>query len=274
MKYLKRIIGGIVIIFLLSCTVLFVFQHRFIFHPKPINQEGIKFIRTHKDRFKNVEITTQDSTKLCGWLLQNQKKDSTNLLIYLGGNAEEVSHLADEVARFKNWNVILMNYRGYGKSEGKPNEKKLYRDALEIFDNYTDKDGYKVQNVVAMGRSLGTGVATYLAQERNLDGVILVSPYDKLGNIAQMRYPFFPVKLLLRYRFNSIKRAPHIEEPVKIVIGTEDQVVPPKYSHNLAEKWGGEVDISTIKNVGHLNIFNKKKVWNEIEEFLKRCKRE
>ncbi len=117
-------------------------------------------------------------------------------MIYFGGNGEEVSWLVPEFSRVPDWAALLVNYRGYGLSEGQPSETKLYRDALALYDRATRRPDIDSGRVIVMGRSLGTGVATYLASQRPVAGVVLISPYDSLVQVAREAYPFLPVNLL------------------------------------------------------------------------------
>ena len=140
---------------------------------------------------------------LRGWLLRAAGREPAPLLIYFGGNAEEASWVLSELAHIPGWSALVVNYRGYGQSEGAPSERALFADALALYDQAIKRLDIEPHRVVAMGRSLGTGVATYLASQRPIAAVILVSPYDSLVSIAQRAYPFLPVRLLLKHRFDS-----------------------------------------------------------------------
>jgi pimeloyl-ACP methyl ester carboxylesterase len=106
-----------------------------------------------------------------------------------------------------------MNYRGYGGSDGTPSETALLSDALFVFDYMLATEGIDPAHVVLMGRSLGSGVAVHVAAKRKVGGVILVTPFDSLVNVARAHYPIFPVGLMLKHRFDSAALAPGITTP-------------------------------------------------------------
>jgi pimeloyl-ACP methyl ester carboxylesterase len=211
----------------------------------------------------------KDGASVRGWFVKNSRDEKSKLIIYFGGNAEEVSWMIDEVGRFKGWSAALMNYRGYGLSDGKPGEKSLFSDALEIFDYFSDRKDIDSRRIVIIGRSIGTGVTVYLAHNRNVAGVILVSPYDSLSSVAQEIFPFLSVRLILKHKFDSISIAPDIKVPSLVLIASGDTIIPPRHSKKLADKWGGEVEIKEIKGADHNTISDKEEYWKNIDEFLK-----
>ena len=128
-------------------------------------------------------------------------------LIYFGGNAEEVSCTLADPRWPRAWSIVALNYRGYGASEGAPGERALTADALAIYDAVAARDGIDRNRIVAFGRSLGTAIAARVAAERPVAGVVLVSPYDSLAAIGSHHYPWLPVSLLLRHRFDALADA-------------------------------------------------------------------
>ncbi|OPZ88437.1 MAG: Alpha/beta hydrolase family protein [Firmicutes bacterium ADurb.Bin419] len=119
-----------------------------------------------------------------------------------------------------------------------------------------------------MGRSIGTGVATYLSQKRPASSVILVSPYDTLTSVAKGKLPFLPVNLLLKNKFDSISRAPDIKTPLLMLVAAEDTLIPPHLSTRVAKAWGGKVYWEEIAGEDHNSIDDGEIYWNKINEFL------
>src|SRR5882672_4713015 len=181
---------------------LWFFQERLLFFPRPLDSRP-----TSRPEIEEVTVAAADGVKLRGWLVKG-KGAPAPLVIYFGGNAEEVSWLVDLADQFAGWSLLLVNYRGYGESKGKPGEKELLEDALVIHDYANRRPEVNSGRIVAMGRSLGSGVAVHLAAHRSLRGVILVSPYDSMVEVAKRHYPFLPVSLMLRHRFDSLARVP------------------------------------------------------------------
>src|SRR5438445_11317362 len=195
------------------------FQERMLFFPRPLESRPAP-----GRNVEEVSIVAADGVKLRGWLVRGDGAPAP-LVIYFGGNAEEVSWLADVADHFIGWSLLLVNFRGYGESEGKPGEKELLEDGLVIHDYAKRRPEVNSERIVAMGRSLGSGVAVHLAAHRPLRGVILVSPYDSVVEVAKRHYPFLPVSLMLRHRFASLALAPQVDAPRLRFVSTEDRVI-------------------------------------------------
>ena len=210
-----------------------------------------------------------DGMIMRGWLIKNASRPSLRLLFYYGGNAEELSRILEESGKFGDRSLVLVNYRGYGRSDGKPGEEALQRDALEIFDMITRRPDVDADDVVLMGRSLGTAIAVNVAAHRSHAGVILVSPFDSMTNVAKRHYPIIPVGLLLRHRFESFRLAPAIKSPVLILAADDDSIVPKSHSRSLAGYWGGKVDFCEIGKSGHNTLNFSPMYWIAIQNFLK-----
>jgi pimeloyl-ACP methyl ester carboxylesterase len=242
---------------------LWFFQERLIFFPRPL-----EFRPALRAGGEEVAITAADGTTLRGWLVRGGGSPAP-LVIYFGGNAEEVSWMAEAAAgEFTGWSLLLVNYRGYGESEGKPGEKQLLADALAVYDYAKQHRGVDPERIVAMGRSLGSGVAVYLATERSLRGVILVSPYDSLVEVGRQHYPFLPISLMLRHRFDSIGRAPRVDAPLLCLVATGDRIIPTQHSRALFAAWRGQKTWSEVPNADHDSIAGEPEYRRSIALFL------
>jgi len=239
------------------------FQERMLFFPRPVDSRPAP-----RPNVEDVTLAAADGAKLRGWLVRGTGTPAP-LVIYFGGNAEEVSWLTEVAEQFSGWSLLLVNFRGYGESEGKPGEKELLEDALAIHDYAKQRPDVDPQRIVAMGRSLGSGVAVHLAAHRPLRGVILVSPYESIVEVAKRHYPFLPVSLLLRHRFDSLARAPRIEAPLLCLVATEDRVIPIPHSRALFETWRGAKTWREVPRASHDSISGEPEYWRSIAEFLK-----
>jgi hypothetical protein len=161
-----------------------------------------------------------------------------------------------------------MNYRGYGDSEGKPSQQNICRDALYILDTLAAREQIPLNHIVLMGRSLGSGVAVHVAAHRAVRGVILVTPFDSLLNVARRHYPILPVRFLLKHPFDSAALAPDIRIPALVLIGRQDTIIPNQNAIRLSELWGGPVDTVMIEGVGHNDIQLGHRYWESINSFL------
>jgi pimeloyl-ACP methyl ester carboxylesterase len=264
-----KVLSAVLICLILILLLLYFFQEKLIFYPQKISEKMLYHIRSSHKNLEDITLRMKDGTRLRGWFVKNIQNGRSKLIIYFGGKAEEVSWMIDEADRFKGWSAALMNYRGYGLSDGKPGEKSLFSDALEIFDYFSNRKDVDSTRIVIIGRSIGTGVAAYLARSRGVAGVILVSPYDSLSSVAQEIFPILPLRLILKHKFDSINIAPYIKAPSLVLIASDDKIIPPRHSKKLAEKWGGDVEIKEIKGVDHNTISDKEEYWESIGEFLK-----
>jgi pimeloyl-ACP methyl ester carboxylesterase len=247
---------------IIGVALLYVFQDTLIFFPQPTPQP-------YREQFAGHAFAlAHEGIRLHGWYVSGTVSKSRPLVIYYGGNAEEVSGNLLDLPRLQAGAYLFMNYRGYGDSQGKPSQKALCRDALHILDRLVERENIPLHHVVLMGRSLGSGVAVYVAAQRPVGGVILVTPFDSLLNVARHHYPFLPVRLLLKHPFDSAALAPAIKTPALVLIGRQDTIIPNQSSVRLARLWGGPVETVMIEDVGHNDIQLAPRYWEAINHFL------
>jgi len=242
--------------------LIWLFQERMIFFPRPLEHRPAQ-----RSDVEEVTLPGADGVRLRGWLVKG-KGAPAPLVIYFGGNAEEVSWLVEVAWKFGGWSLLLVNYRGYGESEGKPGERELLADAIAIHDYARRRPDVDPGRIVAMGRSLGSGVAVYLAAEQSLRGVILASPYDSLGAVAKRHYPFLPISLLLRHRFDSLARAVQIDTPLLCLVAAEDRIIPASHSRALFEAWRGPKTWREVPRADHDSVAGEPEYWSAIADFL------
>lgn len=219
MKIILSFILLVALAYLLLAAGMYLFQRSLLYFPVPY-QTGI-----NRDQ---VEISNQ-GIKLHGWILNPGKPRA---IIYFGGNAEAIeNNISDFETTLSDYSVYLIHYRGYGKSEGKPSEVALFSDAIAIYDQIRPK----YQSISLMGRSIGSGVAVYLASKRDTEKLILLTPFDSIVALAQVHYPFIPVRWFARERFESFRYAPQITAPVLMVTAELDRVIPVTRALKLRE---------------------------------------
>lgn len=254
-------------VLLIVWLLMYLFQEKMLFIRTRTDDYFLKIIR---EKFPNAELwlTTRDHVRLHGWFHKRSDAEKAPVIIYFGGNAEDISEQIFEFEHLKGWAVLLMNYRGYGLSQGNPSQKNLFDDALSIYDLIAGRDDVDASRIVAMGRSLGSGVAVHLASRRPLAGVILVSPYNSIRNVAQKIYPFAPVSLLLRHPFDSETIAPSVKTPMLALIAADDSTIPRLHSEKLIGKWGGKVVRKIFDGADHNTIQLAPGYWQNIQVFL------
>ena len=256
------------------CAVLYLLQERLIFLRQPLADDARHAVRALPG-VEEIEVTAGDGTRLHGWLRHDvgnesrgEKVASRGLVLYFGGNAEEVSGQMLDADRLAPWSVAALNYRGYGLSEGRPSEAALAADALAVYDRLAARGDVDPERIVVFGRSLGSGVAVRLAASRPVRAVVLVSPFDSLRSLGRSQYPFLPVSLLLRHPFDSAAHAPWIEAPLLVLAGGRDRLVPAPLSRRLHDAWGGPKRWSFIPEADHNDIQAQPGYWPAIAEFL------
>jgi uncharacterized protein len=235
-------------------------QDALIFYRQPLSEARRAEVAKRFPAVKEILLDTADGTKLHAWHVAG----AGPTVLYFGGNAEEVSWMLDELPRRDTgaaW--LLIDYRGYGASDGAPSEQALTSDALAWYDRFAATNA----RIVAFGRSLGSGVAVRLAAERRLDAVVLLAPFDSLREVAQRYYPYLPVRLLLRHPFDSMSHAPRLTAPLLCLVATDDEVIPVEHARRLYQAWGGPkrwVELAA----GHNDIHNHPDYWPSIRAFL------
>ena len=244
--------------------VMYLMQDRLLFHPQPLNEIQRKEIER---RFAGVEeiVLQADGTRLQAWHIKGAP--GKPLVIYFGGNAEVVSWMiapARSHAPGTGW--LLVSYRGYGGSEGEPSETTITADALRWYD-YAVKELGATQ-VIAFGRSLGSGAAVYLASQRKIHSVVLVAPYDSLVEVAKHHYPYLPVRLMLRHPFESIERAPKLDLPLLCISAGSDEVIPPARAKRLFDAWAGPKRWLELEGADHNSTDGAPAFWPAITAFL------
>jgi fermentation-respiration switch protein FrsA (DUF1100 family) len=250
---------------------VFLLQDRLIFSPQRIDDARRAAVAARFPAAKEVFIGAADGTRLHAWYVA--PPPGAPLVLYFGGNAEEVSGMLEAVgdpARGETPGVgwLLTDYRGYGASGGKPSARALIADGAAWYDFAAQLPEVEAKRIVAFGRSLGSGVAVPLAAKRQLAGVILVTPYDSLTAVAQHYYPYLPVKWMLRHRFESIALAPRLEVRMLCLIAERDGVIPPVHAERLYDAWGGPKRKLVFAGAQHNDIDSAPAFWQAIRSFV------
>ena len=250
--------------------LLYFAQDHLIFFRQPLDRERRDSVLRRFPYVEEINLVAEDGTRLHGFLSKPPAAagHAAPLVIYFGGNAEEASWLLDEDARPQNWAWLLINYRGYGWSAGSPGERAMAGDARRIYDWARSRSDVEHSRIVAFGRSLGSGVAVRLAAERPLAGMVLATPFDSLDRVAQHHYPFAPVSILLRHRFDSLVLAPRIGVPMLCIVAERDSIIPAEHARRLFAAWQGDKQLVSIANADHNDVSTNPAFWREIGNFL------
>jgi len=219
---LLQIILIIFFIYFLVLVFLYFYQRNLLYHPNENNYSEDKILVD----IENVRIKTSDNIELLGWYHEKNLKDFKTL-IFFHGNAGSLENRIHKLNHFRDMNInfLIIAWRGFSGNNGNPSEQGLYEDGKSAID-WLIKKGVSEKNLILYGESLGTGVATHLAQNKNFAGVILETPFTSMIDAAKKFYPYIPVKLLLKDKFENYKKIKNINLPILIMHGEVDQLVP------------------------------------------------
>jgi uncharacterized protein len=254
--------GKIALVLVIGFPLLmYLMQDRLIFTPRPL-QNAQRTALLHGP-VQSMFIEAADGTRLHAWHVKDAS--ASRLLMYFGGNAEEVSWMLHEAGnRTPGVSWLLVDYRGYGSSGGSPSEKALVSDALQWYDEFKS-----TEKIYVFGRSLGSGVAVQLAAARPVAGVVLVAPFDSMIEVGKHYYPFLPVQWMLRHRFDSVALAPKIAAPLLCIVAARDEIIPTERSRRLYDAWGGPKRWIALEGAGHNSTDEHRNYWPSILAFLK-----
>lgn len=205
-----------------------------------------------------------DGHILKGWVVNPERRRA---IIYFGGNAERIHRNIKTFRQiFPDHSVYLLNYRGYGASEGEPTEESLYLDALTIYDRLKARH----RHISVIGRSLGSSIATWLAASRRVEKLILITPFDSAAQIAQKIYPYLPMSLLLKDKHDSLGRAGAIDSSVLMLVAGDDRIVTREHSERLAARFNPQqLEVVVIAAATHNDISSHPLFFDGMERFMK-----
>lgn len=237
-------------------------QDRLIFYPQPV----LSTAHLPPDAAP-LEVVAADGARLHGWM-RVPPRTPAPVVIYFGGNAEEVSWTLADRRWPEDWAVVAVNYRGYGRSEGTPGEAAIVADALAIHDTVARRPEIDATRVVVFGRSLGTGVAVRLAAARPVAGVILASPYDSLVAVGRTHFPLLPVGWLLRHRFDVEAEARRLDLPLLAIVAADDDIIGQPRSRALYDAWRGPKAWQVVPGTDHNTLSAPPAFWAAVARFL------
>jgi len=211
-----------ILIYLFILISTYLFQRNLLYHPTENNYSGDQLLVS----VEKIKIKTKDNIELLSWY-HNKNNNDYKTILFLHGNAGTLENRIHKINHFKDMNInfLLVAWRGFSGNKGKPTEKNLYEDARSALQ-WLESKGIKENNIIIYGESLGTGVATEIAQNKNFAGIILESPFTSMIEAGKDKYPYLPVKFLLKDKYESEKKIKNIKSPILIMHGKVDNIVP------------------------------------------------
>ena len=190
------------------------------------------------------------------------------VLLYFGGNAEPVVSNAAPMLTLPSVTAYLIDYRGYGASEGSPSEPALRADALALFDWIRAR--HPESRSVLFGRSMGTALALHIAARRSVDGLILVSPFTSLRDVARFHFPWLPVGPLMRNGFDALPDWRTVDPPTLVIAGEDDSIVPARVTADFLQARSRGVEVHVIPGRDHNDLMATASDWALVRGFLDR----
>lgn len=238
-------------VLVVGCAGLF--QDQLIFFPDSIDEdEDLGWTGASE-----VFVEAEDGARIHGLMFETAD-EPRGVILYFHGNAGSVATWYRTGQRLTEHgvDVFLIDYRTYGKSTGEMSEQGLYMDGRASYDYLVDDRDYDPESVVVHGRSLGSAVATRVATEQPVGGVILETPFIDLKTLASDLYPFLVPTFLLRYELNNYERSPDIDVPTWVVQGTDDEIVPADHAEAVYRALGAPWDLTLIEGGRHNNLMS------------------
>ncbi|MGD8312917.1 MAG: alpha/beta hydrolase [Gammaproteobacteria bacterium] len=227
-----------VLLYGIMALYLFIMQPRLLYYPDMPSRRIEATPAAVGLNHETVSLLTADGVRLHGWFIPEPRTRAT--LLFCHGNAGNISHRLESIRLFHDLglNILIFDYRGYGRSDGHPSEKGSYRDVDAGWDYLVDARRTDPGRIVVFGRSLGAAIAADIASRKKPAAVILESAFTSVPEMAATLYPWLPVRFLSRYRYDNKTKIRHISAPVLVVHGRDDEIVPFSQGRQLFELAG------------------------------------
>ena len=263
MNFFVLILLFFALTYFLVLASTYIFQRNLLYHPSENNYFGDKIVVS----IEKVIIKTKDNIELLSWH-HNKNLNSYKTILFLHGNAGSLENRIHKINHFKEMDVnfLLVSWRGFSGNKGTPSEKGLYEDARSAVV-WLKSQGVKENNIIIYGESLGTGVATEIAQNKNFAGIILESPFTSMVDAAKNKYPYLPVRLLLKDKYESNKKLKNINIPILIMHGEVDNIVPFNMGKKMYELANNPKYSYFSEYDDHMMEYNEK-LLNTLKKFI------
>ena len=253
MPYWLYLLLIILAIYLIASIVLYYIQDYFLFKPEKLSKDFQFYYENQETEEYNLE--TRDGAVING-LLFKPKNRSKGVVLYLKGNSKSIKGWGKFAVDFTrhDYSVLMVDYRGFGKSTGKRSQKAIKRDLQEIYNLIKEKA--TEERIIVYGRSLGSGFAAKLASMNNPKMLILDAPYYSLTKVTGRYMPFMPLSIIMKYPLPTYKWLKYVKCPIHIIHGTNDKLIPFKTSVKLSQIQPKITRLYTVIGGGHKNLNN------------------
>lgn len=238
-------------------------QDLFLFHPKSVPQN---YQYRFDQEFEETNISFRGrNVNFIRFLSSGRPK---GIILFFHGNMENVEHYKKYPSLFtaNGYEFWMIDYPGFGKTTGKITEETLYEQSLFMYEKAARR--FPPDSIIIYGKSIGTGIASYLASVRPCQKLILETPYYNMTSLAKSYFPIYPVSLLLKYSFPNNRHLKNISIPVTIFHGTDDEIIPYRHALKL-KKENPDINLITIDKGKHNDLFEKQNYRSNMKEILK-----
>jgi hypothetical protein len=279
-RWTKYVLQVIILAYLGVAIIMFSIQDKFVFPGSATTQGQHDAILTPSRSYDLLSLPTAGGEKVAaifGKALQPNGQPLPDAatrptIVYFYGNGACMAYSTDvfDHVRRLGANIIIPEYEGYGMSPGKPSESGCYAAADAAYNYLLSRNDVDPKKIIAMGWSLGGAVAIDLASRRDIAGIITLSAFTSMPDVAHQMIPWLPVSLILKYRFDNLRKLAGISSPILIMHGTQDDLVPFAMAPKLAAAAKGKVTRFDVQGAGHNDIFDVGDVplWDQIQKFL------
>ena len=252
--FVRQVLVAVVAAIFIWTILIMIFEEKFIFFPSKY-PDGIYENARSIPNIQECWIRTEDGIKLHAWFAAVDTPLAT--LVISHGNGGNISHRSELMRRLlrTGFNVLMYDYRGYGKSEGSPDEQGVYNDGRAAFDYALTLHGVDPKRIVLWGTSLGGAVAIDIATQRPAAALILESTFSSGKDLARVFYPFLPIQFFLRSQFNSIDKIQNITIPVLSMHGNRDKIIPFELGRKLFNAANDPKEFYEIQGADHNDTY-------------------
>lgn len=253
MPYWLYILLLVVAVYFAISIALYYLQDYLLFKPEKLSK-NFQFNYDNQE-IKEYNLTTRDGAVING-LLFKTKETPQGIVLYLKGNSKSIKGWGKFAVDFTRlgYSVLMVDYRGFGKSTGKRTQKAIKRDLQEVYNQI--KERTDEHNIILYGRSLGSGFATKLASINKPRLLILDAPYYSLTKVTTRFMPFMPLSILMKYPLPTYKWLKYVHCPIHIIHGTNDKLIPYRTSVKLSKINPSRTRLHTIIGGGHKDLNN------------------
>ena len=265
MKYIYLTLSSLIIAYIVLIIFIYFYQRNLLYHPSENNYQNDKI----QFNYDEIFITVDEEIQLKSWIIKKDFKKFKTLVIF-HGNA---GHLSNRIYKLNELykldiNILLISWRGFSGNKGSPTENNLYKDAKAAI-KWLNEEGVSNNQIILYGESLGSGVAVEVGKENNFNSIILESPFTSIENSAKIYYPYLPVRLILKDRYDSISKIKMINIPILVMHGEKDDVVPFSMGKELFEKANSPKQSYFTPDDDHMMEFNFSLLKN-IKDFIEK----